>query len=161
MISCSARCYHCCSPPPAMRHHCGRCGKPFIIYNSGQYQSVEQCCYHEGRPIKKRGELSRTSECLPSLLLCSSSPRVRDGRGHCLLLLRQREWLQWVHRRKGPPPHHLTTSHPQTPSLTHHYHVLTTSHSHPVTPSHISPLHSHTSRCTSLQEPVCLVSPVM
>ena len=38
-----------------MRHRCCRCGKPFIIYNDGQYQTVEDCVYHYGRLVKTRG----------------------------------------------------------------------------------------------------------
>lgn len=40
-----------------MRHRCCRCGKPFIIYQDGQYQTVEDCIYHYGRLIKTRGIL--------------------------------------------------------------------------------------------------------
>ena len=43
--------------PNAMQHRCSRCGKPFIIYNSGQYQSLDECIYHYGKLIKNRGEL--------------------------------------------------------------------------------------------------------
>ena len=39
----------------AQRHTCCRCGKPFIIYNSGSYQSTEECCYHFKRLQKKKG----------------------------------------------------------------------------------------------------------
>lgn len=62
-------------PPPsvqsvganAMRHRCCRCGKPFIIYQDGQYQTVEDCIYHYGRLIKTReygeGVVSQYSCC--------------------------------------------------------------------------------------------------
>ena len=43
--------------PIAMRHSCTRCGKPFIIYNSGGYQSVEECSYHFGRLRKSKGSV--------------------------------------------------------------------------------------------------------
>ena len=49
--------FWCMCPPPAMRHRCCRCNKPFIIYNSGQYQTVEECVYHYGRLIKSTGML--------------------------------------------------------------------------------------------------------
>ena len=39
----------------AARHECCRCRKPFIIYNNGQYQTIEACNYHYGRPFKYRG----------------------------------------------------------------------------------------------------------
>ena len=39
----------------AQRHTCCRCGKPFIIYNSGSYQSTEECCYHFKRLQKRKG----------------------------------------------------------------------------------------------------------
>ncbi len=42
--------------PNAVRHECCRCRKPFIIYNSGQYQAVESCSYHYGRAFKYRGQ---------------------------------------------------------------------------------------------------------
>ena len=38
-----------------MRHFCCRCGKGFIVYNEGEYQSVEECVYHFGRLIKSKG----------------------------------------------------------------------------------------------------------
>lgn len=41
--------------PNAMRHECCRCRKPFIIYNNGQYQTVESCSYHYGRAYKYKG----------------------------------------------------------------------------------------------------------
>ena len=41
--------------PNAMEHRCCRCGKRFIIYNSGQYQRVEECIYHYGRLFKNKG----------------------------------------------------------------------------------------------------------
>lgn len=41
--------------PNALRHLCARCKQPFIIYNDGQYQTVESCSYHYGRPYKSRG----------------------------------------------------------------------------------------------------------
>lgn len=40
--------------PNAMRHTCARCGKHFTIYNSGGYQSVEECSYHFGRLRKSK-----------------------------------------------------------------------------------------------------------
>ena len=43
--------------PNAVRHECCRCRTPFIIYNDGQYQTVESCSYHYGRPYKNRGKL--------------------------------------------------------------------------------------------------------
>ena len=42
--------------PNAMKHECCRCRKSFIIYNDGQYQTVESCSYHYGRPFKSKGE---------------------------------------------------------------------------------------------------------
>lgn len=39
----------------AQRHYCCRCNKPFVIYNDGQYQSLEECFYHYGRLVKSRG----------------------------------------------------------------------------------------------------------
>ena len=44
--------------PNAVQHRCCRCSKMFIIYNSGQYQRVEDCIYHYGRLVKNRGELA-------------------------------------------------------------------------------------------------------
>ncbi|CAI8022620.1 RNA exonuclease 1 homolog [Geodia barretti] len=53
-------------PPPiiqpvgsnAMRHRCCRCGKNFIIYDDGKYQTVEECIHHYGRlfKVKEYGE---------------------------------------------------------------------------------------------------------
>ena len=40
----------------AKRHLCSRCGKPFVIYNDGKYQTVVECSYHYGRLIKRKGE---------------------------------------------------------------------------------------------------------
>ena len=42
--------------PNAVRHECCRCRKPFIIYNNGQYQTVESCSYHYGRAFKYKGQ---------------------------------------------------------------------------------------------------------
>lgn len=39
----------------SVRHECCRCRKPFIIYNSGQYQTVETCSYHYGKAFKYKG----------------------------------------------------------------------------------------------------------
>jgi len=59
----------------AMRHCCCRCSKPFIIYNSGQYQTVEECVYHYGRLIKSRGRyLPPFHSSLPLPLPSRSSP---------------------------------------------------------------------------------------
>ena len=41
--------------PNAMEHRCCRCSKMFVIYNSGQYQRVEECVYHYGRLVKNKG----------------------------------------------------------------------------------------------------------
>ena len=41
--------------PNAMEHRCCRCSKMFIIYNSGQYQRVEECVHHYGRLVKNKG----------------------------------------------------------------------------------------------------------
>ena len=40
----------------AMRHRCCRCGKNFIVYSDGQYQTVEDCVHHYGRLFKVRGQ---------------------------------------------------------------------------------------------------------
>lgn len=42
--------------PNAVQHECCRCHKPFIIYNDGQYQTVESCSYHYGKAFKYRGQ---------------------------------------------------------------------------------------------------------
>ena len=42
--------------PNAMKHECCRCHKPFIIYNNGQYQTVETCSYHFGKAFKFKGQ---------------------------------------------------------------------------------------------------------
>ena len=47
----------------AVRHRCCRCNKPFIIYNHGQYQTVEECVYHYGRLVKMKGG-GGVSECV-------------------------------------------------------------------------------------------------
>ena len=44
----------------AQRHTCCRCGKPFIIYNSGSYQSTEECCYHYKKLQKKKSTYIHT-----------------------------------------------------------------------------------------------------
>ncbi len=43
--------------PNAMKHECCRCHNPFIIYNNGQYQTVETCSYHYGRAFKFKGQI--------------------------------------------------------------------------------------------------------
>jgi RNA exonuclease 1 len=51
----------------AVRHYCSRCQKPFLIYNSGGYQSVDECLYHYGRLYKSKeygeGIVSKYSCC--------------------------------------------------------------------------------------------------
>lgn len=42
--------------PNAVRHECCRCKKTFVIYNNGQYQTVESCSYHYGKAYKSRGQ---------------------------------------------------------------------------------------------------------
>ena len=42
--------------PNAMQHECCRCHKPFLIYNNGQYQTVEDCSYHYGKCFKYKGQ---------------------------------------------------------------------------------------------------------
>ena len=51
-----------CVCSTAVRHYCCRCQKPFIIYNSGSYQTVEECVYHFGNLHKSRGERERERE---------------------------------------------------------------------------------------------------
>ena len=40
----------------AVRYVCSRCHKPYIVYNDGGYQTVEECVYHYGRLYKSRGK---------------------------------------------------------------------------------------------------------
>lgn len=51
-----------CTCSIAVRHYCCRCRKPFIIYNNGSYQTVEECVYHYGKLYKSRGERERMRE---------------------------------------------------------------------------------------------------
>ena len=42
--------------PNSVQHECCRCRKPFVIYNDGQYQTVESCSYHYGKAFKYKGQ---------------------------------------------------------------------------------------------------------
>lgn len=45
----------------AMQHRCCRCNSTLIIYNNGQYQTVDKCSYHHGRVIRVNGRSTRTT----------------------------------------------------------------------------------------------------
>lgn len=62
-----------CTPPAAERHRCCRCGQPFLVYENGRYQDVDECVYHYAKLRKHRGEL--VCACVP--LLASSQSLVR------------------------------------------------------------------------------------
>lgn len=42
----------------ATRHICCRCGKPFVILESGEYPNMEECVYHHGRLLRSRSKIS-------------------------------------------------------------------------------------------------------
>ncbi len=42
----------------ATRHICCRCGKAFVVLESGEYPNKEECVYHHGRLLRNRSKIS-------------------------------------------------------------------------------------------------------
>ena len=82
---------------PAKRHRCCRCGKSFIIYDDGQYQTVEDCLHHYGRLFKVKGQNRHRGHSLS----ISRPLRVRGGRGVAVQLLQREERLDRLPGGKG------------------------------------------------------------
>ena len=78
-----------CAMYVAERHHCCRCGQPFLVYEKGRYQDVDECVYHYGKIRKYRGKSGQhlVFGATPDPLSLCVPVRCRPGYGPAVLML--------------------------------------------------------------------------